>query len=1662
MKKKTSAGGAATAGGMDFQHRVAAWVATHILSEKDAAPLWNLPSDKTLEWLRCETEQPVDDLLVGTSDNGYIFIQIKRTLQLSNAAGSGLSSALDQFVRQFLATCNRTTGVLPSERSLDPARDRLVLITSPSSSALIRLHLLAVLRRLRNLLPDQPLNDAAVNNNERHVLSIVRQHITRSWQRAVGTDPSNHELQRLLSLVYVQVLDMEMGRDGERVARTLFRTAVLRNPDEADKAWARLVNLCANLAANRSGAARSDLQGALMTVNVQIKAPRSYNQDIRRLKEYSGTIFDALAHLAQICIGSTGIKIKRRSTDILRQVAEKNSIVVVGEPGAGKSGALHDLVKASKEGGLDCVFLAVDRLSAGSLAELRAEIGLDHEVAQVLENWPGLQPALLVIDALDAARGDPAGTMIRDLIRMVIAKESRWHVVASIRKFDLRYGVEVKQLFNGAPPTEFQDNEFGNVRHLNIPRLSEDELGQIGSQSPELQTLITAAPLELRELLQIPFNIRLMAELLGTGVATHELTPIRTQLELLDNYWSHRVIRLDDRGDAREGVLRNTTETMVKARALRVDRSAVSLPGSSTDLKDLLSSQVLIEWEPSPGEQSDRYILAFSHHVLFDYTVARLLLRGTTDAIIQRLVIDPELAVVVRPSLLLHFRHLWTVGNSRRQFWELVFRVIQADRIPEVGKLIGPSVAADLTLAISDTESLCNALDDSKPENHTAAEQALRHLFGALLAGVSGEISLVGPDAGPWCQLLERVSITMRPPVAYTVRSLLSTICERPEEFTPEQSVAVGKTARRLLEFSWSQISRDKYLVIHALEGVCRTFESNPQMSAEFIRRCIEPLHLSQYGFEEMPWLAREAKRLIPFDPQLVEEIYCAAFTHQETSEEPTPIGGSRIMSLTSSRQQDYRMALYELAKVFPDFLQQFPSNATRTLIIVIESYIAQRQAFASGTEHEETFEFVGRQARLLTDHSTIWDEGGTYRHKEPFKMLDAFQQYLEKLAEQSESINDLRELVRLFVSKNRLAVLWRRILMVAARYPNTLGREILSLAWAIPILKCCDTTTPAGEFLRVVFPTLGRRERERIERAILTIPKRFPPESREAAEHVRNRLLGCLTDAKFVTQEARRLLEQLEAKNAVPSNVPPVRFETGSLPFGEEEYLKDQGVPVEFEANCKIRELEKPVKEFSDKNLNSSPSMEEVSNILPKLQSLYGALSKADVDGVHPIQRDHGWGCLNSACACIARTDELSCETHAGEFVKKVLLEGSQNANPTYDPKYDAQFDEHPSWGSPAPRIEAAEGLIVLGRHAAFCQVDVLEAIDRLSKDPVPAVRFQISRSLNTLYRTAFEFMWHLIDRISKEDVSRGVLQGILTGPLHRLANDDPDRVADLARAIFDRVQGGPGAETVREFCVGIFTGLYIWRKIPQCGEIVLEIARNPVSYPKEILHLMGHLREPMTYGLTDSHDSQANDIRHRVFILLEQLLQSGRECLSNLETLHTSTPANAWPEQDQELAKTILHLIDGISKNIYFASGAHDTKRQTKTAAFRTMRPELNIFYNEAATIFDDLSEAGIPIVTHNLLETLNFFAPVDPRGVFLRVGKVIQAGKKGGYQYESLAANLMVKLVERYLAEYRPLLREDEQCRQTLIEILDIFVQAGWPSARRITYRLEEIYR
>src|SRR5207249_4072173 len=161
------------------------------------------------------------------------------------------------------------------------------------------------------------------------------------------------------------------------------------------------------------------------------------------------------------------------------------SLVVVGEPGAGKSAELLGLYHALVAAGRDVLLVRSNDLAgfgAGVSRSLPVETG---ELPEILANWPGTEPGYLLVDALDAVRGGSSPGGLRELLELVSLSAPRWHVIVSIRRYDLRYGSGWQALFRGRPVVDaggFRDSLFPGVRHINVPLLDDDELGSAALQ----------------------------------------------------------------------------------------------------------------------------------------------------------------------------------------------------------------------------------------------------------------------------------------------------------------------------------------------------------------------------------------------------------------------------------------------------------------------------------------------------------------------------------------------------------------------------------------------------------------------------------------------------------------------------------------------------------------------------------------------------------------------------------------------------------------------------------------------------------------------------------------------------------------------------------------------------------------------------------------------------------------------------------------------------------------------------------------------------------------------------------------------------------------------------------------------------------------------------
>lgn len=263
---------------------VQAWYCVLLIAEGRAQPPHDLAPDTRLVSVACQAVMAVDDVITRTSADGWVFAQAKRRVNLSTAATSSLASSLDQFVRQYKACQEASTEAQPA-RPLDHTRDRLVLAFRPASSSDVTTNPRDLLRSVRHGVAPT-LHVAAHSAAETEVATAVKACLEQSWNAAYGRAPTAEELWDVLMLMYVQRFDIEAGQADERRALDVLRV-VLAVPDDASAAWAKLLELCAQMRSDRSAANFNALVRALRQAGIALNAPPDYRADIAALKSWT-------------------------------------------------------------------------------------------------------------------------------------------------------------------------------------------------------------------------------------------------------------------------------------------------------------------------------------------------------------------------------------------------------------------------------------------------------------------------------------------------------------------------------------------------------------------------------------------------------------------------------------------------------------------------------------------------------------------------------------------------------------------------------------------------------------------------------------------------------------------------------------------------------------------------------------------------------------------------------------------------------------------------------------------------------------------------------------------------------------------------------------------------------------------------------------------------------------------------------------------------------------------------------------------------------------------------------------------------------------------------------------------------------------------------------
>jgi hypothetical protein len=702
----------------------------------------------------------------------------------------------------------------------------------------------------------------------------------------------------------------------------------------------------------------------------------------------------------------------------------------------------------------------------------------------------------------------------------------------------------------------------------------------------------------------------------------------------------------------------------------------------------------------------------------------------------------------------------------------------------------------------------------------------------------------------------------------------------------------------------------------------------------------------------------------------------------------------------------------------------------------------------------------LGHSTEFRADGSFIWDSNDVYDHECPLMMLAAFEAQVGELAKDAKSTSALLDLVARVARCNPPAVIWRRLLRLGASQPSTLGVAMVPLLASSQVLATPDTIDPAKKCLATVFPLLGPQERRSIEDAILALPSLDILRDDKRRLKKRDWLLACLPSECIVTDGAKTLSSELKPDEYGDEDHSHIRVSSMSAEEIERHFAEHRGVQFYDPANVTLRNICMPLDALNSQLRNDVPSNEEAGAMVAEMGRVREA--RAREHGAHQDYVDQALGTLASASAIILRNESTICIAGSRELVIEALMEASRSEVPHHREGSDSSFDKNISWGGGLPRIEGAQGLMRLAMYPECATPQVLHAIDRLSRDPVTSIRFFIAEQVRELYKTANDQMWEMAERLAT-DSSYAVADAVVRRFLHPLLFLHKERVLRILSGVFDRFPWADVQRNPREACLDLYLEGYLHSNDDCARKFLFALCEDITARLSECRAIVHGIRDSLVASKqANKSGDDESEVRQRAWTLLNAILREAIREWQALNAEYGNTPSSQIRRNVTEKGESLALLLDSAATELYFASGAYDQKEHVIGGVAEDDPSEVakDVFWKESRESLDILEPVILAPAVHHLVELLYAFIDKNPETVFQRIGNVVCKAEAGGYQNDSLAADLIVKIVNRYLAEYRHVLRNDEECRKLMIRVLDIFV--SWPKARRLVYRLEEIYR
>jgi hypothetical protein len=1667
-------------GGERFQARVTAWWAARILLETPIGASFSLAPMAVAEYLAPEAGDEIDDVrvdLATPAGTAHIYGQCKRALSLGRAIDGKWAEVLRQFARQQVAdnaTDAATSHITAPER-------RYVLFYEGDNGSLHRLR--TVLDRYRSLPDGATILEAALNKAERAITAHLSRLLDLLSAAHSGEDTAlafgagRNTLLRRICVVQLRLAD---GVGDTLTVLDGIRHLLLADPQDAIHAMNCLRILADDLMADRHPCNRTALCNRLNGAGVVLKTAPSFAADFRKMIALTND--ELAAHEEQgrrrVRVGAREFVIERPQLWDRVEGSDTSSVLVTGEAGVGKTGVLMDVARRLCARGTRVWYWAADELPDTSLAAMQSHLRLEHPWPALLGEAHATGGVVLIIDGLDGLRDVGAQQAYQKLI--AIAHKARARVIASIRSFDLQFADQVQQLFPADP-------ESGTVRVLGgashgrpvnavvIGDLDVAELDRVAAALPMVQRALDIAP-SLRELVRNLFNLDLLCQLLDTGEDAAGLSSIATRAALFERYWQRRILSRTDR-NALVAALTATVSQMVEERRLQVSPP----PEHATALDALRSMSVLRTPAAFHGSAPFESRVEFAHHVLFDHAAERLFVRQRRDILGSELTPDNQWPLMLRPSLVLFFRYLWT--NARSDFWDTLLAVEHA-HATGLHRFAAYTVIAEEASARVDFDPLFAGI--AGPDA-THWQRVIRGVI--VVAPFTALPGLFAKASGAWWLTFANDLIASDDhDLAYLGRRVLFTAADH-LAMLAENALRTFNTASIALARVQRMKETPSLSLRPAIEWVCRSIGVNRKAAATFLRELLTPDEVARSGYVVLGALAEHIGDLAAQDAALARDVYVAAYSYREESKADTPMGGI-ILSMRSNRRQDYDLALHRLGEAFPALFRSSPTEGTLAAIAVMR-YIATRggEVLVERLPVDQ-LSFAGQPRPVLDDRIHRW-HAQVWREQAAMQVVNAWEAGMVELGREAtiasvggnQEIAEFDGVWQVLCDNNEFTGLWGRLLTAAAQAPEFYASRLWRLLLEPALLARKSTVEAAGAALRAFARVLEPGRVSEIEAAVLRLAAGADDHIRGRADpsRVKPYLLSRIP-AHRRSVRAVDLLAQSRDVGEAPSDEPVVHV--GNRRVTTESWLEDAGVDVTRPVHTALLEdiaILDALSTESARDEDTDAAMTTINRVEARIAAPDNDVDNRVADAARAtILRSTSALALSSVPLAEATVEELASRFASALSVPPEVANEERGR----------QFDNIAAWGADEDRVNAARGVVGLAlRTDGFASRET--DLHRLIADPEPQVRLQLASHLWQFFEVAPTFVWAVLESWVKslpQAGYAGVMKFALSGGwFWWLRHRDEARAERLLEALLSSAHAN-GNRELREQIARYF-GVLCFAYDPEWTRGCRARMLGDSAAWSDELH--GVLREAITRVWPREGSVQEDgepDATPRARALAIEILLTVAGRLTRYDEEHRALPVDKRSAEHATWVTTQASASHVASAEFRIASiawvralaapdelaglselndgGAAPDEDADDGGASVTRAPptveELAAWLDASIPLLEAVLAFPQAASAYDLVEGCDALARVIPIPTLRLLRQVTEMSAKTGLTTDGMAADRTIEILAHVLAKDNGALASDTRARVDYLRVLEAYLDAGWPKAIDLALRIETIFR